>query len=565
MERKSYNPENNINTSVINIEDVGFSSYDRILFQNLDLHIKTGEVTAVTGKSGSGKTVFLKILAGLEFPEEGRVNINPNIKNVFIPQVLEDVDVNRNEKIIDVLKKTRGLDEIEAQLRLYESKLAESNSNNNNLEHYGKLLETYEKIGGYNQEADMEKVLAGLGISKSKTPNISLDTKLSEVSSGQFRKVMIATALYSNAEIILLDEPTSHLDVASVDWLASYLKTTNSAVVIATNDSRLVDQCCKQTVGLTDSGRVFVFKGGLTEFEVKRDAIIKAEKLEADQASRKLDQLKKTDDMFRSKQVYKRSADMAQVGRALETRMNRLEEEFKNMPGSKQVYNEDKIKDLTFTQEIRSGDDVVLIANVVKKYGEYVAVDLSKSSPISIRRGDKWLFWGPNGSGKSTLAKCVLDSITKKDDAYNSGTVKIGSNVKTGYYTPESYLSNSSGVLIDELSSLVNTKENGRLASILRFFGFSSNMIHRQDIRTLSSGEQKRFSLATLMASSPNFIILDEPTGDYMTKEIKGRLAKALNSFDGTFVVISHDREFIDLLDINKELNLPQGKIILKK
>ena len=557
-------PEISPNALVANVENLGFASYDRTLFERLNLNIKAGEVIAITGKSGSGKTVLLKILAGEERQQEGHVFVNPKIKVIFVPQELDDINIDSGLTIRQLLKGTRGLTDIEVEMAKYEDLLAKKQYNEKDIEDYGKVMERYQARGGYSSDSDMERVLSGLGLDQKTTANISLDTKLGEVSSGQLRKIMIAMALYSQASLILLDEPSSHLDVKSVEWLADYLKHSESAIVITSNNSEFVDNCATQTVGLTDIGRAFVFEGGYADFIHKRDTILDAEKTEAEQVVNKLDQLKKTDAMFRSKQVYKRSSDMAQVGRALGSRMNRLKDKYDNMPGSKQVYKEEKIRDLSFTQERRSGTDVISINGVVKRYDEYTAVNLSSANPISIQQGEKWLFWGPNGSGKSTLVRMIVDSIQGVTFLPDQGVIRLGTGVELGYYDPEVPTDATHGLLIDELAETTNRHDQGKSSSILRFFGFSNAAIYRQGVKTLSTGEKKRFALARIMIKQPNFIILDEPTGDYMPEEIKDRLASALGKFNGTLILVSHDRDFVKRLKIDKELDMPEGRVIIK-
>ena len=549
---------------VANVKNLGFASYERILFEGFDLNIRSGEVAAITGKSGSGKTVFLKILAGKEKQIEGSLFINPKVKIIYVPQELEDIDVDRSVSIKELFKDARGLTTLETKMARYEKMLGDQKYTQSDLLAYGEIMEQYQKLNGYNSDSEMERVLSGMGISQKTTPNITLETTLNEVSSGQFRKIMISMALFSKAGLVLLDEPSSHLDVASVDWLTNYLKSCESAVVIATNSEQFINNCADQTVGLTDVGRVFVFDGNYTEFIQKRNSLLEAEKNEADQVADKLDQLKKTDAMFRAKQAYKRSAFMAQIGRALETRMNRLEDEYNSMPGSKQTYKQERIRDLSFEQDKRSGTDVISIKGVVKRYDENTAVDLSKKNTISIQQGEKWLFWGPNGSGKSTLVRTIVDSITGGEFLPDQGEIKVGKGIELGYYAPDIPLDILPGILIESLADSGSPQHKRSAASILRFFGFSDAAIYRQDTKTLSSGEKKRFALARIMINHPNFIILDEPTGDFMSDQIKDRLASALDNFDGTFVLVSHDEDFINRLKIDKELNMPSGKVIIR-
>lgn len=548
-----------------NVFNLGFSTYDHILFEDLSFSIRSGEVTTITGKSGSGKTVILKILAGIEVPEAGRVEIQSQSIS-YIPQELEDLDINKDITIRDLFKQARGLTSLESEIAKYEELIAQDPSVYEKIsQKYGETLERYQDLGGYNQEFEMERMLVGLGLDKHSASNITLDTKLSEVSTGQLRRIMIARALYSRPNLLLMDDPTSHLDIAGVRWLSGYLKQIKSAVVIASNNREFVDGCATQTIGLTDIGRVFVFSGGYTDFEQKRDAVIHAEQLAANSVAEKIDQLKKTDRMFRAKQAYKRSADMAQVGRALATRIQKLEERYKKMPGSQDVFKEERVRDLVFQQERRSGDDVLLIRGIMKKYGEYVAVDMRKTPPISIKQGEKWLIWGPNGSGKSTLVRMIISAFTNGNFPPDEGVIIPGLSIDFGYFLPELLNISKEGLLIDEVTKVIENKNESRAISVLRFFGFSSKAAYNQNVRTLSSGERKRLALAKIMLQNPNFIILDEPTGDYMPNIIKARLVSALRDYDGTLIVVSHDPEFINQLNPDKELDMPKGRVKIRK
>lgn len=546
------------------ITDLGFSTYDRVLFEGLTFSIRSREVTAISGKSGSGKTVILKILAGQEIAGAGKVELqSPRVS--YVPQELDDLDIDPNTTIRDLLKEARGLTDLEGRIARFEQELADGTSTYDEISgEYGEALEVYQELDGYNPEPEMTRVLSGLGVDEKTSGHILLDTKLNEVSNGQLRKIMIARALYSNPDLLLLDDPASHLDVASVKWLADYLKNTKSAVVIASNSREFVDSCATQTIGLTDVGRVFLFTGGYTQFEQKRDTIIESEKVAASVVADKLDQLRETDKMFRSKQVYKRSADMAQVGRALETRMRKLEEQYSSMPGSQDVFRNEQVKDLKFEQEERSGNDVVVIKGLVKRYGEFTALNLKKSTPLTIHRGEKWLVWGPNGSGKSTLTRMIVHTATGGDFLPTEGELSVGSNVKIAYFTPEDSGVSKHGLLIEEATRVMDNKNNGRATAVLRFFGFSGASVYNQDVSTLSSGEKKRLALAKIMLKNPNLIILDEPTGDYMSDEIKDRLASALQGYDGTLILVSHDTSFIDKLKLHKELHMPQGKVVIR-
>lgn len=547
------------------LENVSFSTFDHILFKDLELNLRRGEVTAITGKSGSGKTVLLKIIAGIEHPAEGRVQGISNPRIGYASQELEDVDIDPNSTIKQTFKDVRGLTDLERKITNYEE-LARTNPDNYSAiekDHFNSL-EAFQELGGYNPEPEMKTILAGLKVDEHSTRNITLDTKLSEVSSGQLRKIIIARALYAKPDILLLDDPTSHLDAVSVMWLLNYLKNSKAAIVIASNNSSFIDGCANQTIGLTDIGRVFLFSGGYSEFVKKRDAMVEAEQNEAKSVKGKLDQLRETDQKFRAKQVYKRSADMAQVGRALATRMKKLEERYAELPGSKQIYRDKKIPDLMFKEERRSGENVVTIKKVIKKYGDHIAVNLKQTQSIDINRGNKWLVWGPNGSGKSTLVRMIAHTALNREFVPDEGEIKIGAAVDTAYFAPDEVSIMGKGKIIDEVAKTMKVENKGVASSALRFFGFPGSAIYEQDVRTLSSGERKRLGLAKIMLQNPNLLILDEPTGDYMFDEIKQRLAMALNGFKGTLILVSHDVSFIKLLNLHHELQMPSGKIVLR-
>ena len=387
---------------------------------------------------------------------------------------------------------------------------------------------------------------------------------MSEVSSGQLRKILIARALYSDPDLLILDDPTSHLDVAAVDWLADYLKNAKSAVVMASNNRAFIDKCANQTIGLTDIGRVFVFSGGYSNFIEKRDAVLDAEKSAAESVMDKIEQLRDTDKMFRDKQVYNRSSTMGKVGRSLSTRMDRLSERLKEMPGSKEVYKNERVANLVFEEEKRSGQDILSIQKVLKKYGDFVAVDLRNVDAIDVKRGEKWLIWGENGSGKSTLVKMIAHLSSGGSFLPNDGKIKLGANIQLGYFTPDDVEIHAKGTLLEETVKAVDSQNKGRVAATLRFFGFTTTAIYRQSISTLSSGERKRLRLATIMLEKPNLIILDEPTGDYLQEDVKARFASAINGYTGTLILVSHEKEFIDQIKINHELQMPSGNVILK-
>lgn len=290
------------NSLVTKLDQVGFATYDRVLFEDFTLNVGSGDRISITGRSGSGKTVLMRILAGKEHPQEGSVFHLPSTNISYVPQELEDIEANGDVSIRELFRESRGLDDIESRMRQLEIKLAsDPTTYEQSLQEYGELSEKFQELDGYDPEPEMEKFLAGLGVDEHSTGNITLDTLLSNVSSGQLKRIMIARALYGKPDLMILDDPTSHLDVQAVEWLQNYLKRVKSAVVIASNNEEFINNFSNQTIGLTDSGRVFSFGGNYADFVTKRDAVIDSEKAQANSVANKIEDLKETDRMFRSK------------------------------------------------------------------------------------------------------------------------------------------------------------------------------------------------------------------------------------------------------------------------
>jgi ATP-binding cassette subfamily F protein 3 len=253
---------------------------------------------------------------------------------------------------------------------------------------------------------------------------------------------------------------------------------------------------------------------------------------------------------------------MAQVGRALKSRIERLDEAYQELPGSQRVFREETIKSKIFESKERSGNDVLLIENIVKKYGSHTALNL-ENLRLSIRRGELFIISGENGSGKSTLLRVINSVLTQGDFLPDHGQVHVGSGIESSYFAPDNLGIGKKGSIFSEVKNSTDNLHDSEVSSILHFWGFPKESIRTKKIEQLSAGEKKQLAFAMVMARRSNLLLLDEPT-DYLKQELIDRLSHAINGFDGTTILISHNKNFLDSLRISRELVLPDRKIILK-
>lgn len=549
---------------VVALNDVSFSSADRVLFYGVNLSVKKGENSVVVGQSGVGKSTLLKIALGKLPPDTGTVTQAKGIKISFVPQDIDDLDIDNDITIKDLFYKSRGLDNAIKRKEELEHLMASPEGQSKLeqiLNEYSAVSEEYEKLGGYMADTEMDQILTGLKLDVATTGHITPQTKLTEVSSGQRTRILLGQALFANADLLVLDDPTSHLDVDSVKWLSEYLIKSEQATVIATNNIPFINTCANKIVEITDFGRVLSFEGNYDDYLIKRDRLLDAERVQAESVKAERDRIEKTYLAFKAKQIFKRSADMAQVGRAMQSRIQRLDDQYEDLPGSQRVHRVERVRSLVFETDTRSGDAVVTIQKLIKKYGDFTAVDL-RNLNLLIRRSEFFLISGENGSGKSTLLRMIAAHGTDTKFAPTSGVIQLGTNVKLGYYAPDYVGISKEGSIFEEVKAATRHSNEGEASSTLHFWGFGRKTIRAKTIESLSAGEKKQLALAKIMVQHPNVLLLDEPT-DYLKPEVIERLAAALNGFNGTIILISHNPEFKNSLHINRELQMPSGEIKL--
>jgi len=541
---------------VASLSGVGVNSPGRKLFEGVDLSLKTNESIVVRGSSGSGKSKLLRIIAGQDSPDQGRVNRRGGTTQVFVSTTFEDCPVDTKLTVREYFLASRGLVELEAEKAKLEKAMSLGDNSPRTIQRYGWVIENYESRGGSTAEAEILETLNNLNVTGQSSRRVGLDTRLDTVSSGQRTKLAIGRALFSNAELVILDDPTAHLDSASVDWFTQRLKSANRAVIVASNDDR-VASTGSQIVQIEDTGRAFIYNGSLGDFEKKRTAQLDSEQILRTALVRQRDDLRRTYEKFKSEGDFKRSKDFAATGRQMQTRLARMDAEIAAMPEVQATMPQSRRVQLNIQESgHKVSDSSIVIRNVVRTYDGSGGVDTSAIGEIRVKRGERLIVSGANGSGKSTLLRMIASEVIGSSDfGPEQGQIVVNSRQRVGYLAPDHMgLSQNMGVLEEVQSAMERTNE-GRAVSVLTAMGFDKNRIRTQKVGTLSAGEKQQLALAKLIASNPDVLILDEPTSN-LRPDIKRRLADALNKFDGTVILVDHDPDFTRQISSSRDINL---------
>lgn len=537
---------------LVDISDISYSIGNKPLFNGLSFSVREGEAVALIGASGTGKSTLLKMIIGMEKPDQGEITIPGKVKIGYVAQDLESLDhAIGAANVKEMFLRAKGLDVLEKKIRGLEAKMADDYSEEL-MEVYSRTMDEYEKRGGYIAESKIMEVLVGMGLG-----NIELDNPVNEMSSGQKVRLMIAQALFVEPDLLILDDPVSHLDAQARGWLSAYIKKTSQGCLITTADVDFINGFANKVVEISPFGRAIAFKGNYRDFVPKRDQLLEAERVEYERVQTKLEQLRVT---LKEQKIWGDINTAASVHvRRTARRIDRLEREGEEMPGSATTEGR-RVKKFRFEEEYRSGEDVVKIRGVRKNYGDHTALDLP-SLDLLIKRGEVFTVMGGNGSGKSTLLR-VVARTNEGDFTPESGIVLLGSSIKIGYYAPEWNTQKEDRTVFEEAKSAMEQINEGRVRAILNYWGFDARIAERTKVGSLSKGEIVQLSLAKLMLNRGNLLILDEPSTN-LTRNIKERLVESLRGYTGTIILATHDPELLDALEVSRSLILPQGKVIL--
>ncbi len=505
---------------MISINNLGVEFSARPLFKDISFVINKADKIALVGKNGAGKSTLLKILAGLQTPTTGAVSKPNEITIGYLPQQMKLADsttlIDETKKAFsDLMDIRREIDSI--NLQLLERDDYESESYNNLLLRLEYLNERVAIEGADNMDAEIERTLVGLGFSKN-----DFLRPTSEFSGGWRMRIELAKILLRRPDVLLLDEPTNHLDIESIQWLEQFMQTKAKAVVLVSHDRAFLDNVTKRTIEIS-CGRSYDYKVSYSKFVDLRKERVEQQMRAYENQQKQIADIKDFIERFRYK-----ATKAVQV----QSRIKQLE---KIVPIEVDEVDNSHLR-LKFPPAFRSGDFPLILENVGKAYGEHQVFDHAE---FTIRRGEKVAFVGKNGEGKSTLVKCIMGEIPF------TGNLKIGHNIKIGYFAQ------NQAQLLDENLTVFETIDNvavgdirTKIRDILGAFMFGGEDIDKK-VKVLSGGEKTRLAMIKLLLEPVNFLILDEPTNhlDMKTKDI---LKEAIRDFDGTVVIVSHDRYFLD-------------------
>ena len=520
--------------SMVTVNNLSVEFSARPLFNDVSFVINDTDKVALTGKNGAGKSTMLKIIAGLQQPTSGTVGMSNGMTVGYLPQVMKVAD---ETIVIDEVRKA-----FSGQLKLKEdidratAELAERTDYES--EGYQQLIDRLEYLndrlameGSDNMEAEIERTLVGLGFLRD-----DFSRATNEFSGGWRMRIELAKILLAHPDVLLLDEPTNHLDIESIQWLEQFLMTKARAVVLVSHDRAFIDNVTNRTIEIS-CGKIYDYKAKYSQYVVLRKERVEQQMRAYENQQKMIADIKDFIERFRYKPTK-----AVQV----QSRIKQLE---KIVPIEVDEVDTSHLR-LKFPPAPRSGDFPLILEDVGKAYGDHQVFD---HATFTLRRGEKVAFVGKNGEGKSTLVKCIMNEIPF------TGSLKVGHNVRIGYFAQnQAQLLDGELTVFDTIDRVATGDIRTKIRDILGAFMFGGEASDKK-VKVLSGGEKTRLAMIRLLLEPVNLLILDEPTNhlDMKTKDI---LKDAIKAFDGTVIVVSHDRDFLDGL-VDKVYEFGGGKV----
>lgn len=504
---------------MLNVHNLSVSFQGEYLFEEVAFMLNAGDRVGLIGKNGAGKSTMLKLLSRELKPDSGTIAADKDVRIGFLKQ---DIDFVKGRTILEEAYQAFGeiktleqkLDDIHHQIETRTD--YESESYHNLLDMLSDYTHRFDLIGGYQYQGETEKVLLGLGFQRS-----DFDKLTDSFSGGWRMRIELAKLLLQNNDILLLDEPTNHLDIESIIWLEQFLTTYSGAVVIVSHDKMFLDNVTNRTIEIS-VGKIYDYPKPYSKFLELRQEIREQQLASQKNQEKKIQQTEKLIEKFRAK------ASKASMAQSLIKKLDKIDRI--------EVDEEDNaVMNVRFPVSVTPGKVVLEIDDVSKSYGEK---EVLSHVSLLVERGSKIAFVGQNGQGKTTLAKMIIGETDYQ------GTIKLGHNVQLGYFAQNQadYLDGELTVL-DTMYHAADDTNRMKIRDILGSFLFRGDDVDKK-VKVLSGGERNRLALAKMLLSDFNVLVMDEPT-NHLDIKSKNVLKKALQQFEGTLIIVSHDRDFL--------------------
>lgn len=520
---------------MVSVNDVvvSFGGYD--LLDQIRFMINPRDRIGLVGKNGAGKSTLMKIIAGIQKPTSGSVSVPSGINVGYLPQIMQISDTT--SLMQETMKAFARVQQLEAQLEKLNKELLrrddyESDSYARLIQQLADANEHYHLLGGDNREGEAEKTLLGLGFKRE-----DFGRPTSEFSGGWRMRIELAKILLVKPELLLLDEPTNHLDIESIEWLEEYLQSYPGALVLISHDRAFLDNITTRTIEILLS-KVYDYDASYSKYVVLRQ-----ERREQQLAT------------YRNQQkMIEKTEDFIERFRYKATKSNQVQSRIKQLNKIERIEVDEEdtsALNMRFPKAPRSGNVVFLVRDLAKKYGSYTVFT---RADMEVERGQKVALVGRNGEGKSTLLKILMGQIPA-----SAGTAQLGHQVNIGYFAQnQDDLLDPDETVFDTMDRVAVGDVRTRLRDILGAFLFRGEDIDKK-VKVLSGGERSRLAMARLMLEPYNLLVLDEPT-NHLDMRSKDILKQALLAYDGTVIVVSHDREFLDGL-VSKIYEFRDGRV----
>ncbi|MBP3920495.1 MAG: ABC-F family ATP-binding cassette domain-containing protein [Bacilli bacterium] len=518
----------------MNIDNLTFAYDNDYIFKEVTITINKKDIVGITGVNGAGKTTLFKLILKELKPDKGNIVLPKNTRISYLPQLIKDNLTNDDITVFDYLLKARPIEELEKKLNELYNLLPSLNEKEQNkkLKQIGKIQNDLEYWDWYNAENILLKIIDNMNIEN------LLEKKITELSGGQKSKIAFARLIYSKPEIILLDEPTNHMDKETKDYITKFIKNYQGTILIISHDEKFLNEVTNKTLFIDKNAKkMTIYKGNYEHFK----------KIMSSLEEQLLNQIKiqQKEEERLTKIVLKYTNSSGNRKKMAQSREKNLEKLKKNKiqipPKQKQVK-------LNLDPIVESSNIPLKIKNLTFGYDKLLINNLT----LDIYKKEKFLILGKNGVGKTTLLK-LINNILKP----NSGEIIKTNKTTIAYYAQEHELLNEEETIINNMKS-IDIKEQ-ELKNILGRFLFHGNELYKK-IKVLSPGERSRVALAKMMLKRANVLLLDEPT-NHLDIDTKNIIATALNEYKGTILLVSHDTDFVKKIDITRTLLLPEGKI----